>query len=109
MNWKIAILLFCLNIFDDILCVFFTRRTVAGKALQAAVLSGVLTFVVSISVVSYVENRWYLIPIIIGSSIGTFVAIKLDKHLKKKKRAKKIKKKEAKNERVQHPISEILS
>lgn len=89
MKWGIAIMLFCLNIFDDILCVFFTRRMVAGKALQAAILSGILTFVVSISVVNYVENRWYMIPIIIGSMIGTFIAIKLDQEFKRRKNAKK--------------------
>jgi len=89
MDWRIALGLFGLNIFDDILCVFFTRRTIAGKAIQATILSGTLTLVVSISVINYVENRWYLIPTVIGSMIGTFVAIKLDKHLKKRKRRKR--------------------
>ncbi len=100
MDWKIALLLFFSNILDDILCVLYTRRIVAGKSIQAAVLTGFLTVIVAFSVINYVENKWYLIPTVCGSMIGTFYAIKIDKYLKKKKRKKKKveKKSEVKNE-----------
>lgn len=86
MDWTIAVLVFFLNVLDDILCVFYTRRIVAGKAIQSGVLSGILTAVVAISVINYVDNKWYLAPIIAGSMIGSYVAIKLDKYWKRRKR-----------------------
>ncbi len=79
MNFWIALLIFVANIADDILCVLYIRRSASGDAISAAILSGILTAIVAFSVVSYVKNKKYLIPAILGSMIGTYLAILWDK------------------------------
>jgi len=78
MKWWIALLIFVANIMDDILCVLYIRRSASGDAISAAILSGVLTAIVAFSVVSYVKNKKYLIPAVLGSMLGTYLAILFD-------------------------------
>ena len=78
MKWWIALLIFVANIMDDILCVLYIRRSASGDAISAAILSGVLTAIVAFSVVSYVKNKKYLIPAVLGSILGTYLAILFD-------------------------------
>jgi len=78
MSWWMILLLFGLNILDDGLAVLWVRRTAQGKAMQAALLSGLLTLVISFSVIQYIQNSFYLAPIILGSMVGTFLTIKFD-------------------------------
>lgn len=99
MDPLIAILLFASNIADDALAVLFVRRTAAGKASQAAVISGALTLLIAFSVVNYVENKWYLIPIILGSMVGCWVAVTWDRAYRRKTNAKKRKKAESEEQK----------
>ena len=89
MEFWLATLLFFLNIVDDILAVLFVRRTAAGNAVQAALISGLLTVLIAFSVVNYVQNNLYLIPIVGGSMVGCYVAVRLDKLYRRKKNKKK--------------------
>jgi len=68
-----ACLLFCSNIFDDILAVLYIRRVAEGKYWQAGLLSMALVLVVALSVVSYVEDKGYLIPVALGSGAGAVI------------------------------------
>ena len=92
MDPLIAILVFASNVADDALAVLFVRRCAAGKALQASLISGALTLLVAFSVVNYVENKWYLVPILLGSMVGCWVAVTWDRAYRKKSNAKKRKK-----------------
>jgi hypothetical protein len=75
--WNILLVFFA-NVVNDILIAFYIRRTAEGKAIQASILSGIIMMIVAISVVHYVENHWYLIPVALGCFIGTYIAIKFD-------------------------------
>lgn len=89
MEFWLAVLLFFSNIADDVLAVLFVRRTAAGNAVQASLISGLLTILIAFSVVNYVENKLYLIPIVVGSMVGCYVAVRLDKLYRRKKNKKK--------------------
>ena len=89
MEFWLAMLLFFTNIVDDVLAVLFVRRTAAGNAVQAALISGLLTVLIAFSVVNYVQNKLYLIPIVVGSMVGCYVAVRLDKLYRRKKNKKK--------------------
>lgn len=78
MRWKLAMILFLLNIFDDSLAALYIRRVSSGEALQAGVISILLTVVIAYSVINYVKDWRYLIPIALGSGIGTYITVTLD-------------------------------
>jgi len=78
MNILWAFLLFLINIFDDCLAALYVRRVAQGEALEAALMSGALTVLVGVSVKSYVKDWRYLAPIVIGSMLGCYLAIRFD-------------------------------
>ena len=78
MKLWIVLAVFVANIADDILCVLYIRRSASGDAISAAILSGILTAIVAFNVINYVRNKKYLIPAILGSMLGTYLAILFD-------------------------------
>jgi len=90
MNPWIAIAIFLCSIADDILCVLYYRRVNKDdKKFQASMLSGALTAMVSFSVFYYTKEWGYIFANVLGSIIGTPVAIWLDGNLPKPKRRDK--------------------
>lgn len=73
-----AVFLFFITIAVDIAYVYYVRRTGEGKALSAASTGALITFLAAIMVVSYTEDRLYIVPVVLGSFVGTFIAIKID-------------------------------
>ena len=71
-------ILFLLNITDDSLAALYVRRVSSGEALQAGVISILLTIVIAYSVINYVRDWRYLIPIALGSGLGTYLTLLLD-------------------------------
>src|SRR3990167_333847 len=98
MEFWLAVLLFLTNVVDDVLAVLFVRRTSTGEAVQASLISGLLTILIAFSVVNYVQNKLYLIPIVSGSMVGCYFAVRLDKAYRRKKYGRKKKKVEDKQE-----------
>ena len=87
MNLWLALAIFALSVTDDILCVWYYRRcNVGNRKLQASILSGALTGIVAFGVIFYVQDWKYLIPNILGSMVGTPLAIWIDEHWPEKKK-----------------------
>lgn len=105
MDFWIAIALVLLNIADDALAVLYIRRTAAGRAVQAAIISAALTAIVAFSVIQYVDNRLYLIPIVSGSAAGSFLAVKIDRTYKKRKKVKQNAKRSSKTKKGKGIVS----
>jgi CHASE2 domain-containing sensor protein len=78
-SWWWAILVFAVDGGIDVLWVFYTKAITKSKALWAAILSVLLLFAGAITILSYVENKLYLIPAAIGSFVCTYFAVKFDK------------------------------
>lgn len=77
-----ALLVFLSTTFTEVLWVFYIRRTTSGKALQAALFSTTLVVVGAYVVISYIENKWYIVPAGLGSFIGTILAVRYDRKQK---------------------------
>ena len=89
MNWLIALAIFLCSIGDDILCVFYYRRVNTNdRKLQASILSGILTATVSFGVFFYVQEIQYIIPNILGSMVGTPLAIWIDSRWPSRKKSR---------------------
>lgn len=75
-NWWIAIaLLFGFILYDFLYAIYyiFVSRKMAFMAANTAC---ALYIIGSVSTIAYLGNYYYLIPIFIGSYIGTYVAVK---------------------------------
>jgi uncharacterized membrane protein YfcA len=74
-----ALLVFGVALIVDILWVWYIKSVDSDKAWQAST-SGTLIYSISaVITIHYVENHWYLIPMILGAFLGTFFAIKIKK------------------------------
>jgi hypothetical protein len=79
MNWIVkSILVFILTAFSEMLWVIWIRRTSQGKAFSAASLGATLWISSALVIVSYVENKWMLIPAFLGSFISGYLTVKFD-------------------------------
>lgn len=75
-SWLIAIaLLFGFILYDFLYAIYyiFVSRKMAFMAANTAC---ALYIIGSVSTIAYLGNYYYLIPIFIGSYIGTYVAVK---------------------------------
>ena len=62
----------------DMFWTFYIRRTSEGKALQASLFSAAIMIAGGIVIITYVENKWYLIPATLGAFVGTYFTVKKD-------------------------------
>lgn len=71
-----ALLLVGAYIVIDGLYAYYTIQIAKRKALNAASTSAVMHFLLAIGVLNYVHNFLYIIPLAIGSWIGTYIVVK---------------------------------
>ena len=82
-SWWYAFLILLFYILIDVLYVVYTLTVVKNKALASATCAGVMALIVSIGVVSYTHHNAYIVPVVLGSFIGTYLAVKLNKRWEK--------------------------
>lgn len=80
LSLNIAIFLFFIYILNDGLYAFYTRSIADRKPVLAATSGSLMHFVIAYGVISYVQNYWYVLPIALGSWVGTFVVSYFHKH-----------------------------
>ena len=78
MNPLTALAVFILSLSDDLLAVLYLRRVSKDKRMQAALLSGVLTALISLEVTLYITDPIYVAFNVAGSLIGTPLAMWAD-------------------------------
>ncbi len=78
-----ALTVFLLSIGDDILVVFYMRRVQHSDYFWAAILSGVVTLVISLENWIYVPAPQHIPFNSIGSTVGTPLALLIEKYLPK--------------------------
>lgn len=70
-----GVLLVVAYIVIDGLYAYYTIQVSKRNALRAATTSGIMHFLLAIGVLNYVHNFLYVIPLAIGSWIGTYIVI----------------------------------
>lgn len=71
-------ILFLANILNSIVYALYIRRAAQGNALEAALYDGALMIIVGLSVLAYTRKPWYLVPIVAGAMLGTYIGIAFD-------------------------------
>lgn len=81
-NFTTALLVFIAYILVDALYAYYTIQVTKKSPYTAASAGACMYFLLAIGVLNYVENHLYLIPLALGSWIGTFVIVKREQDKK---------------------------
>lgn len=75
-NLKIALAVFIIYIIIDGMYASYTFQVTKRKPFAAATTGALIHVLVAIGVLSYVQNYLYIIPLVLGSWVGTFLVVR---------------------------------
>lgn len=75
-----ALLVIITSFVVNIVYAIYTMSVVKKNATLSATCSSLIPLLCSVSVISYVENFYYVIPMCLGSFFGTFFLVKFYGH-----------------------------
>lgn len=82
-DWVTAFLIFAAYLIVDALYAVYTISVVNLKPYTSATVGAFMYFLLAVGVINYVNNPVYLIPLFIGSWLGTFIVVFIKKKQKK--------------------------
>lgn len=74
-NIYTAIMVFLAYIVVDGMYAYYTLAVAEKKPLQASTVGALMHFLIAFGVLSYVQNYLYIIPLALGSWIGTYLVV----------------------------------
>lgn len=81
-NFEIALLIFIAYIIVDAMYAYYTLQVTKRRPYSAATIGSLMHFILALGVLSYVQNYLYLIPLALGSWIGTFIIVRRERNIK---------------------------
>jgi len=81
-NIEIALGIFVAYIVVDGMYAYYTLQVTKKKPFSSATTGALMHFILALGVLGYVQNYLYLIPLAMGSWVGTFLIVKREKNLK---------------------------
>ena len=79
-NFEIALVIFVAYIIVDGMYAYYTLQVTKRNPFSAATTGALMHFILAVGVLSYVQNYLYLIPLALGSWIGTFLIVKKEQN-----------------------------
>ena len=77
-NFSIAIIIFFVYICIDGMWAYYTISVGERKPVTAATVGAIMYFFMAFGIINYVQNYLYLIPLALGSWIGTYLVVRRD-------------------------------
>lgn len=71
-----ALLIFLAYIIIDGLFAYYTQMVISKKPLLSATSGALIHFLLAFGVINYVQNYLYIIPLALGSWVGTYLVVK---------------------------------
>lgn len=81
-SFTIALLIFISYIFVDGLNAYYTLEVVKKNAYTSATVGSAIYLLLALGIINYTQNFAYIIPLIMGSWIGTFLVVKYSQKTK---------------------------
>lgn len=78
-SFGIAALIFAAYLVIDALYAYYTYAVVKKNPFAAASTGSVMHFLLAFGVISYVDNFLYVIPLALGSWVGTYLMVRHEK------------------------------
>lgn len=82
-NFTTAFFIFVAYFLVDALYALYTLSVVNLKPVVSATIGALMYFLLAVGIINYVNNYLYLIPLAVGSWLGTFVVVFVKKKMKK--------------------------
>lgn len=79
-----AFLIFFAYFFADALYAYYTLSVVSLKPYTSATVGALMYFLLAFGIINYVNNFLYLIPLVVGSWLGTFIVVSVKKRFNNK-------------------------
>ena len=83
-QWETALLVFVAYVVIDMLYAKYTLSVAELHPSRAATNGALMYFLLAIGVLNYSHNPLYLVPLVLGSWIGTYVAVEIERRKRKK-------------------------
>jgi hypothetical protein len=80
-DFKIAAIVFVAYMAVDAAYAYYTIAVTTKRPLRAASVGALMHFLIAFGVLNYVQNYLYVIPLAVGSFIGTYLVVKFDSKL----------------------------
>jgi uncharacterized membrane protein YfcA len=80
-NFNIAIIIFIAYVLVDGMYAYYTIQVTKKKPISAATIGALMHFLLAFGVLNYVQNFLYLIPLALGSWIGTYLVVRKEQKL----------------------------
>lgn len=81
-NLKTAVFIFLAYVAVDAMYAYYTLQVTKQKPYAAATTGALMHFLLAVGVLAYVQNYLYLIPLALGSWVGTFLVVKKEQNSK---------------------------
>lgn len=78
-NWEMFVFVFFSSILLDFLWAKAIEAIGEGNPIRAATWGSITTLLLSTITISYVDNHWLLVPLLIGGWIGVYTSVKFRK------------------------------
>lgn len=78
-NFLIAGVILIAYVCIDGMYAYYTLAVTKKKPVLSATVGAFMHFLIALGVLSYIQNYLYIIPIMIGSWIGTYITVKYSK------------------------------
>ena len=75
-NPLLAIGIFVAYILVDDMYAYYTLAVVNRKPITSATVGSLMHFLIAFGILSYVQNYLYIIPLALGSWVGTYLVVK---------------------------------
>jgi presenilin-like A22 family membrane protease len=73
-----VLILFIANLANSVAYALYIRRAAQGNALEATIYDGILMTIIGLSILAYTKKPWFLVPIVLGAMLGTYIGVALD-------------------------------
>lgn len=77
-DFKIALIVFIAYLIVDAMYAYYTITVTKKKPLTSASVGALMHFLIAFGVLNYVENYLYVVPLALGSWIGTYLVVRYD-------------------------------
>lgn len=78
-HWELALLIFAAYAVVDALYAYYTLCVTRLKPFSSATIGAGMHFILAFGVINYVRNYWYVVPLALGSWLGTFLVVLYEK------------------------------
>ncbi len=79
LNPWLALLVFVAYVLIDGMYAYYTIAVTKRRPVASASVGALMHFLIAFGVLNYVQNYLYLIPLALGSWVGTYLIVSLDK------------------------------